>query len=271
MRTLVRRSARRQLAAISSVLAIAGAIASCASDEPKFSEFETLSPPIHYSDFASRVIYFVMPDRYANGDQSNDLGGLTGMRNDTGFDPTDTGFYHGGDLQGLTGECTDPQRGLKRLSDLGFTGIWVTPLVVQRTVQDTSAAYHGYWGIDFTTVDPHLGTQEDVRKFVDCAHSLDMRVYLDIVVNHTADVIKPIGGSTFREEPEPPYETYMLPSDVSAKKPAWMNDMSNYHNRGDIDWVDAVGFEQGDFSDWTIYTPKNLPSSTVWRKYSETG
>lgn len=259
MRTQALRFARRQLVAIASVLAVSGGIASCTSNETKTNEFETLAAPIRYSDFASRVIYFVMPDRYANGDQSNDLGGLSGMRKDTGFDPTDTGFYHGGDLQGLTGDCTDPQRGLQRLSDLGFTGIWVTPLVVQRTVQDTSAAYHGYWGIDFTTVDPHLGTEEDVREFVDCAHSLDMRVYLDIVVNHTGDVIMPVGGNTFREEPEPPYEAYMMPGDVRIKKPEWMNDISNYHNRGDINWggCSQACFEQGDFSGLDdLYTEK---------------
>jgi glycosidase len=232
------------------VLTLGAAIISCGTNDTNPGELRTLAVPIRYSDFASRVIYFVMPDRYANGDESNDLGGLSGMRDNTGFDPTDTGFYHGGDLKGLIGGCTDPQRGLKRLSDLGFTGIWVTPLVVQRTVQDTSAAYHGYWGIDFTTVDPHLGTQEDVREFVDCAHSLDMRVYLDIVVNHTGDVIMPVGGNTFREEPEPPYETYILPVDVGVKKPEWMNDVSNYHNRGDINWsgCSEACFQQGDFS-----------------------
>lgn len=258
-RTRALRFARRQLVAIFSVIGVAGGIASCTTNEAKLSEFETLTTPIRYSDFASRVIYFVMPDRYANGDQSNDLGGMSGMRNDTGFDPTDNGFYHGGDLKGLTGECTDPQRGLQRLSDLGFTGIWVTPLVVQRTVQDTSAAYHGYWGIDFTTVDPHLGTPDDVLEFVDCAHSLDMRVYLDIVVNHTGDVIMPVGGNTFREEPEPPYETYVLPSDATIKSPAWMNDASNYHNRGDINWggCSQACFEQGDFSGLDdLYTEK---------------
>ena len=66
--------------------------------------FESLAAPIVYSDFGSRVIYFVMTDRYANGDAANDSGFLTGPRSVTGFDPTDIGFFHGGDLQGLTGE-----------------------------------------------------------------------------------------------------------------------------------------------------------------------
>ena len=60
-------------------------------------------------------------------------------------------------------------------------------------MQADSAAYHGYWGLDFTNVDPHLGTNADFAAFVDCAHSLGLKVYLDVVVNHTADVILLVG------------------------------------------------------------------------------
>lgn len=220
---------------------------------------ESLAVPIVYSDFASRMIYFVMTDRYANGDPSNDAGFVTGLRKVTGFDPTDTGFFHGGDLRGLTGGCADPKTGLKRVADLGFNGIWITPLVVQRTVQGDSAAYHGYWGVDFTTVDPRFGTEEDLTAFVECAHSLGMKVYLDVVVNHTGDVIMLVGGSGFVEEPEPAYEAFVLPADAAAKKPAWMNDVANYHNRGDINWggCSQACIEQGDFGGLDdLYTEK---------------
>ena len=64
------------------------------------------------------VFYFVMPDRFANGDPSNDLGGLNGDRLVTGFDPTDKGFYHGGDLAGLSAK-------LDYLDQLGVTAIWM--------------------------------------------------------------------------------------------------------------------------------------------------
>jgi len=148
---------------------------------------------------------------------------------------------------------------LQRLADLGFNGIWITPLVVQRTVQGDSAAYHGYWGIDFTTLDPRFGTEADLKAFVDCAHSLDMKVYLDVVVNHTGDVILLVGGSGFVEEPEPAYEAYVLPGEANLKKPAWMNDTANYHNRGDINWggCSQACTEQGDFSGLDdLYTEK---------------
>ncbi|MGA1257434.1 MAG: alpha-amylase family glycosyl hydrolase [Ilumatobacteraceae bacterium] len=220
---------------------------------------ESLAVPIVYSDFASRVIYFVMTDRYANGNPANDGGFLSGQRKITGFDPTDIGFFHGGDLRGLTGGCTDPKNGLQRLADLGFNGIWITPLVVQRTVQGDSAAYHGYWGVDFTTVDPRFGTEAELVEFVDCAHSLGMKVYLDVVVNHTGDVIMLVGGSGFVEEPSPAYEAYVLPDESSLKKPEWMNDTTNYHNRGDINWsgCSKACIEQGDFSGLDdLYTEK---------------
>ena len=81
----------------------------------------------------------------------------------TGYDPTSTGWFHGGDFKGLTGVCNDTKTGLARLKSLGFNAVWVTPPFGQKTVQGDSAAYHGYWITDFTSVDPHLGTNADSR------------------------------------------------------------------------------------------------------------
>ena len=109
--------------------------------------------------------YFVMTDRYANGDTSNDNGGLKAGAYEAGFDPSDHGMFHGGDFKGLTNS-------LDRIKKLGFTSIWVTPPVKQQYVQGNSAAYHGYWGLDFTTVDPHFGTEYDFKEFVVKASSI---------------------------------------------------------------------------------------------------
>jgi len=243
---------------------------------PSGAALAQLSQPPTYSSLASERIYFVMPDRYANGDTSNDRGGKSGVRNVTGFDPADTGFFHGGDLKGLTGGCTDSGRGLQRIKDLGFTAIWITPVVRQQAVQGSSAAYHGYWGLDFTDVDAHLGSAEDFKAFADCAHKLGLKVILDVVVNHTADVVlvgpgfvgpderpyrdchgKPFvaaryaGGTTFPclSAANLPRQATLIGSDKTAKKPAWLNDVTAYHDRGDIDFssCNAVCFEQGDF------------------------
>ncbi|MDQ3875171.1 MAG: alpha-amylase family glycosyl hydrolase, partial [Actinomycetota bacterium] len=124
---------------------------------PTGAELAALSEAPRRTSIASQRIYFVIPDRYANGDTSNDRGGRTGSRETTGFDPADEGWFHGGDYRGLTGDCADRRHGLARLRELGFTALWVTPPYGQKTVQGDSAGYHGYWILDFTSVDPHLG------------------------------------------------------------------------------------------------------------------
>ena len=273
----------RSGSAITAVAALALAAAVSASvaagqtltSPPAGEELARLGAPPVVRSIASQRIYFVMPDRYANGDPANDRGGAAGSRSATGFDPADEGWYHGGDLRGLTGGCTDPKAGLRRVKDLGFTALWVTPVVKQRWVQGASAAYHGYWGLDFTTVDPHLGTDADFAALVDCAHSLGLKVYLDVVVNHTGDVVQLSGGSAYSDLPYTdchgkaftparyaggstfpclslrsfPRTPIVLPPDRNAKRPAWLNDVRRYHNRGDIDWssCSAQCFEQGDF------------------------
>ncbi len=270
-------------AALAAALAVAigTAVASGSngsSGPPTGASLAALERPPAYSSLASQRVYFVMTDRYANGDPSNDRGGLTGGRSVTGFDPTSTAYFHGGDFKGLTGDCTNPQTGLARIKSLGFTALWVTPPFGQQTVQGDSAAYHGYWIKDFLDVDPHLGTSEDFASFVTCAHSLGLKVYLDVVVNHTADVVQLVGNSGFLQPSQVPYRDchgkpfdparyvrktfpclsaanmpyrpfFAVPSDRTAKKPGWLNDPTKYHDRGDIDFssCDQTCYEQGDF------------------------
>ena len=118
---------RRNFALFLSVFALLLPTSSFASNE---------SVDTYRTGLDKEVIYFVMPDRYRNGDTSND--------NQPGFNPTHTAFFHGGDLRGLTGNCKDDD-GLARLKNLGFTAIWMTPLVVQQPPTEGGAGYHGYW------------------------------------------------------------------------------------------------------------------------------
>jgi len=216
------------------------------------------------------VIYFLLPDRFENGDPANDKGGLSGDRLATGFDPTSKGFFHGGDLKGLI------QR-LDYIQGMGVTAVWVAPVFKNKAVQgpkgQESAGYHGYWITDFTRVDPHLGTNADFKALVDAVHARGMKFYMDIVVNHTADVIKvaecPVqedcpyrsiadypyqrrGGiagapinpgftgegdgsaANFAKLKDPDYAyTVTVPAaDKDLKRPAWLNDPIYYHNRG---------------------------------------
>ncbi|MDO9587738.1 MAG: alpha-amylase family glycosyl hydrolase [Brevundimonas sp.] len=228
------------------------------------------------------VIYFVLPDRFANGVSSNDRGGMTGDRLVTGYDPTDPGFYHGGDLAGLTAR-------LDYIRGLGATALWLAPVFRNKPVQgppgQESAAYHGYWITDFTHIDPHLGTDLEFRALVDAAHARGMKVYLDIVINHTADVIQyrecahgdcgyrwardypvrrqgglsgePInagfvGNGTAEDfarltRPDYAYSPYVPAGEEHLKAPAWLNEVGLYHNRGNSAWYGESALD-GDFS-----------------------
>ena len=205
--------------------------------------------------------YFVMTDRFANGDASNDLGGLSGDRLATGFDPTDKGFYQGGDIAGI-------RQNLHYIDGLGTSAIWLTPSFKNRPVQgegaNASAGYHGYWITDFTQIDPHLGTNAELEALIAEAHAKGIKIYFDIITNHTADVISYQEGqytyvdqatSPYRDadgnvfDPadyagtdsfptlDPltsfPYTPVIAPADQNLKVPAWLNDPTLYHNRGD--------------------------------------
>ena len=154
--------------------------------------FESRVNNLKFTDYLSRppeedVVYFMLPDRFENGDTSNDTGGFAGDKYQHGFDPTHRGFYHGGDLKGLTSR-------LDYIQGLGASAIWLGPIYKNKPVQggpgSETSGYHGYWITDFTDVDPHLGTKEDLKAFVAAAHARNIKVYLDIITNHTADVIK---------------------------------------------------------------------------------
>ncbi|MDE0948035.1 MAG: alpha-amylase family glycosyl hydrolase, partial [Sphingobium sp.] len=227
------------------------------------------------ADFRARlpedeIIYFVLPDRFDNGDPRNDKGDFGGDRLTHGYDPTAKGFFHGGDLKGLT-------RRLDYIQGLGATAIWVGPIFRNKPVQGAkgqeSAGYHGYWITDFNHVDPHFGTDADFAALVEAAHGRGMKVYMDIIANHTADVIHyrecAVSACTYRSRADYPYQRrggvtgqpinpgftsdddhradnfaqltdpsyaytpYIPKGEEQAKTPAWLNDVTLYHNRGE--------------------------------------
>ena len=128
---------RRSLAAACAVPLVIGlAVGPAAADAPP----ENLATSSLRSPIAADSFYFVMTDRYRDGDPANNAGGVVGGPSKTGYEPTSDAFYHGGDLAGLTGRCDpdDPaDDGLARIKRLGFTALWITPPFVQRTVQGT--------------------------------------------------------------------------------------------------------------------------------------
>ncbi len=129
--------------------------------------------------WADATVYFVMIDRFQNGDPAND--GRYGRTPD-GVD--EVGTWHGGDLPGLTAK-------LDYIAGLGATAIWISPIVeqVHGWVSGGSGdfkhyGYHGYWALDFTRLDANLGTPADLQALVDGAHQRGIRVLLDVVMNH---------------------------------------------------------------------------------------
>ena len=127
-------------------------------------------------------IYFLLTDRFNNGDTSNDVN----------FNRTqETGKlrdFEGGDIKGITQKIKEGY-----FTNLGINAIWMTPIVEQihgGTDEGTGLTYgyHGYWTKDWTNIDPNYGTKEDLKELVKVAHKNGIRVLLDAVINHTGPV-----------------------------------------------------------------------------------
>ncbi|MEO0971746.1 MAG: alpha-amylase family glycosyl hydrolase [Pseudomonadota bacterium] len=196
--------------------------------------------PIAERSAQDEVIYFVLPDRFDDADPANNRGGMSGDALQHGYDPAHKGFYHGGDLAGLT-------RRLDYIAGLGATALWLAPVYHNRPVQglpgQESAGYHGYWITDFTDVDPHFGSREDLATLVREAHARQIKVYLDIITNHTADVI------AYRECHDPDYEG---PGRLAAGAPCAYRSVAQYPytTRGDAKGEAINDGFMGDTSAW---------------------
>ncbi|MFJ4896498.1 pullulanase-type alpha-1,6-glucosidase [Streptomyces sp. NPDC088727] len=264
-RVPARRAAPAAVVAAALCAALVPALPAAAARPPAAPSDAKLAAEPARHDLTREQFYFVMPDRFANGDTGNDRGGLTGSRLETGYDPTDKGFYQGGDLKGLTNR-------LDYIKGLGTTAIWLAPIFKNRPVQgtgkDASAGYHGYWITDFTRVDPHFGTNADLTKLIDKAHGKGMKVFFDVITNHTADTVdyaektygyRPKGAYPYLDRTGRPFDDAAGMAKVDAdsfpykpvtsggKTPAWLNDPTMYHNRGDSTYA-GESTTYGDFS-----------------------
>jgi len=150
-------------------------------------------------------MYFLLTDRFKNGDQTNDLN----------FGRTEKAAvlrgFEGGDLRGIIQKIDD-----NYFSDLGINAIWMTPIVEQihgATDEGTGKTYgfHGYWTKDWTALDPNFGTKQDLKELVEKAHAKGIRIVLDAVINHTGpvtatDAVYP--NSWVRTSPQCAYNSY---------------------------------------------------------------
>jgi len=127
-----------------------------------------------YGVTSQDLIYLIMPDRFANGDKSNDV--VKGM-NEVSLNRDSMYLRHGGDIVGI-------QNHLNYFTDLGVTALWLNPVLENN---QPKASYHGYAITDHYKVDPRLGTNEGYKNFVDSCHEKGIKVLQDVVYNHTGN------------------------------------------------------------------------------------
>src|SRR5690606_19879051 len=139
----------------------------------------------HDFDWDEARIYFMLTDRFYDGDESNN--DLNGESYDTDHAQT----YHGGDFQGIIDK-------LDYLEKLGINTIWITPIVdnVDWNVGhgqpwEYQYGYHGYWAKDFTKLDEHLGELSDLHELIKEAHDRGIKIMVDVVLNHVGYGLKP--------------------------------------------------------------------------------
>ncbi len=199
-----------------------------------------------YQDYLNRdirddIFYFVLPDRFNNGNTANDNGAISGISHG-GLDKASERGFHGGDIKGI-------EQKLDYLQKLGITAIWMTPLLRNQAIQKDGIAHHGYWIVDFSEIDPHFGSNDELKQLIDAAHQRGMKVFFDIITNHTADIIRykechqdngqyqqGLTRCQYKALNTPESERYspfILTQDVAVKVPHWLNDPQYYHNQGD--------------------------------------
>jgi len=174
------------------------------------------------------IVYFVMTDRFYNGNPANDQ---SYGRQREKAPKDDAGTFHGGDLKGLTLKLKEGW-----FKELGVNALWITAPYEQihGWVQGGQKefkhyAYHGYYALDYTVLDKNMGTPEELRELVDTAHAQGIRILFDIVMNH------------------PGYLDIQTAKDlkIDILWPDWEKDanlLRNYHN-----YIDYNSFKFGDW------------------------
>lgn len=152
---------------------------SCGETKKETTALTEVIPEKSYFTWEGANIYFLLTDRFRNGDPSNDIN----------FERTNETAvlrgFEGGDIKGVTQKINEGY-----FTKLGVNAIWMTPIVEQihsGTDEGTgfTYGYHGYWTKDWTSMDPNFGTREDLQEMVTAAHNNGIRVLLDAVINHT--------------------------------------------------------------------------------------
>ena len=186
-------------------------------------------------DWHNATVYFVLTDRFVNGDPGNDHS--YGRRNDG---MQEIGTFHGGDLRGLTSK-------LDYLQQLGVNALWISAPFEQihgwvggGTKGDfPHYAYHGYYTQDWTTLDANMGNEADLRALVEGAHQRGIRILFDVVMNHT-------GYATLADMQEYQFGVLYLSGD----------ELKNTLGERWTDWKPAAGQSWHSFNDYINFSDK---------------
>lgn len=129
-------------------------------------------------DWDEAIIYFLLTDRFSDGDPSNN------DPNGEGYDTNHPESYHGGDLQGIIDR-------LDYLDELGVNTLWISPIIDnvdhnhRHGKEGSQYGYHGYWAKDFTSIDEHIGDLDTFKTLIDEAHDRGIKIMVDVILNHT--------------------------------------------------------------------------------------
>ena len=177
-------------------------------------------------DWRTKVMYLIMTDRFYDGDIYNNSANGE-------YAPADGSKIHGGDIQGLIDK-------INYIKNLGITAIWLTPVIKNYN------SYHGYSAWNFKEVDPHFGNIDKLREFVKIAHNNGISVFLDIVCNHSADLIGNYSSNYSWNYPAGYSLKYNNPNITHL--PEYFANLDFFHNYGNIsDWNNSLQYIYGDF------------------------
>ncbi|GHT30698.1 alpha-amylase [Bacteroidia bacterium] len=244
---------------------------------------------IHGYD-SSDVLYLLMPDRFSNGDPSNDQPPMKGTYK---VDRKEKGSRHGGDLLGI-------ENHLDYFDDLGVTAIWLNPVLENDA---NRGSYHGYFATDLYHIDRRLGTNEDYVRLIDKAHKKGLRVVMDMIFNHIGPlhpwVLDVPAKDWFSVSPSPRgnhakeiyYDNYASKYDSDVMKYAGFNvdvnqanpHVGKYFIQNSIWWieyarVDAIRQDTYPYADfdmmreWNIQVMNEYPQfnivGEIWTNYT---
>jgi len=209
-------------------------------------------------DWRNAIVYFVLTDRFANGDPGNDR---SYGREPDGAD--EIGTFHGGDLKGLTER-------LDHIASLGVDALWISAPYEQihgwvgggDSGDFRHYGYHGYYALDFTQLDANMGDDNDLRALISAAHARGIRVLFDVVLNHpgysTLQDMQQIGFGALRDG-----MADYLPEQWSAWQPEAHENLHAYHNLVDYEHPSWSAWWGRDWVRAGIADYDTPPSSTV--------